>query len=57
MKGGHVSHAQLALDWILSSRKTLQIPCSDDAYISALKGAEQFLWAGHEMDVVYFYFL
>lgn len=52
VKGAHVSHVQLAEDWILSSRKLLQTPCSNSAYISALKGAQQFLWAGHEMDMV-----
>lgn len=52
VKGAQVSHLQLAEDWILSSRKLLQTPCSNSAYISALKGAQHFLWAGHEMDMV-----
>lgn len=52
VKGGHVTHAQLAENWLLNSCNILENPFSDSAYISALKGAEQFLWAGHEMDRV-----
>ncbi|XP_042755889.1 lysine-specific demethylase JMJ17 isoform X2 [Lactuca sativa] len=44
--------AQLAEEWLVRSCKILQMPYSSDAYASALKEAEQFLWAGSEMDPV-----
>ncbi|KAJ9550078.1 hypothetical protein OSB04_022621 [Centaurea solstitialis] len=52
VKGGHVTIAQLAEEWLLRSCKILQMPYSNDAYAGALKEAEQFLWAGSEMDPV-----
>ncbi|KAK3012539.1 hypothetical protein RJ639_009330 [Escallonia herrerae] len=52
VKGGHVTFAQLAEDWLLKSCKILQTPYTSDAYRDALKAAEQFLWAGSEMDPV-----
>ncbi|GFS37147.1 transcription factor jumonji (jmjC) domain-containing protein [Actinidia rufa] len=52
VKSGHVTLAQLAEEWLLSSCKILQSPYSREAYVKALKGAEQFLWAGSEMDPV-----
>ncbi|KAK2975102.1 hypothetical protein RJ640_018904, partial [Escallonia rubra] len=52
VNGGHVTFAQLAEDWLLKSRKILQTPYTSDAYRDALKAAEQFLWAGSEMDPV-----
>lgn len=52
VKGGHVSLAKLAEEWILRSSKIFQIPFSRDAYVNALKETEQFLWAGSEMDAV-----
>ncbi|XP_024995655.1 uncharacterized protein LOC112528803 isoform X4 [Cynara cardunculus var. scolymus] len=52
IKGGHMTIAQLAEEWLLRSCKILQMPYSNDAYASALKEAEQFLWAGSEMDPV-----
>lgn len=57
MKGGHVSLAKLAEEWLLRSSKIFQIPYSSDAYGNALKETEQFLWAGSEMDEVSFKFL
>lgn len=48
---------QLADKWLLKCNKILQSPYSSDAYINALKEAEQFLWAGHEMDPVSFNFV
>ncbi|RVX08994.1 hypothetical protein CK203_013818 [Vitis vinifera] len=54
VKGGHVSLAKLAEEWILRSSKIFQIPFSRDAYVNALKETEQFLWAGSEMDAVSF---
>ena len=54
VKGGQISLCQLAEEWLLRSCKILQIPYSSDAYINALKEAEQFLWAGSEMDPVSF---
>ncbi|KAK8584321.1 hypothetical protein V6N13_109707 [Hibiscus sabdariffa] len=52
VKGGHVTHAQLAEQWLSNSCKTLQSPFSGDTCTSLLKEAEQFLWAGAEMDSV-----
>ncbi|OVA13119.1 ARID/BRIGHT DNA-binding domain [Macleaya cordata] len=52
VKGCRVTHIQLAEDWILSSIKILQNSFSDAAYVSALREAQQFLWAGPEMDPV-----
>ncbi|KAI7981196.1 hypothetical protein LOK49_Contig61G00001 [Camellia lanceoleosa] len=40
VEGGHVTLAQLAEEWLLSSYKILQIPYSREAYIKALKEAE-----------------
>lgn len=52
VKGKQISLAQLAEEWLLSSCKILQLPFSASAYSSALKEAQQFLWAGPEMDAV-----
>ncbi|XP_057511416.1 lysine-specific demethylase JMJ17-like [Actinidia eriantha] len=52
VKRGQVTLAQLAEEWLLSSCKILQIPYSREAYAKAYKEAEQFLWAGSEMDPV-----
>ncbi|KAK4422610.1 Lysine-specific demethylase 5A [Sesamum alatum] len=52
VKGGHVTYLQLAEEWILRSCKILEHPYSRHAYVSAVEEAEQFLWAGHEMDLV-----
>ncbi|XWS49936.1 hypothetical protein CRYUN_Cryun12cG0045500 [Craigia yunnanensis] len=52
VKGALVSHVQLAEQWLLHSCKILQSPFSGDAYTNLLKEAEQFLWAGSEMDSV-----
>ncbi|KAF8412259.1 hypothetical protein HHK36_000220 [Tetracentron sinense] len=52
VKGELVTQAQVADGWLLSSSKIFQIPFSSDVYISAVMEAEQFLWAGHEMDAV-----
>lgn len=54
MKGAHVTHAQLAEQWFSQACKILQSPFSGDAYTILLKEAEQFLWAGAEMDSVSF---
>lgn len=43
---------QLAEEWILKSCKILENPYSSQAYISAIEEAEQFVWAGSEMDLV-----
>ncbi|GMH09395.1 hypothetical protein Nepgr_011236 [Nepenthes gracilis] len=51
-KGKQVTLAQLAEKWLLSSCKIFQHPFSADAYVKALKEAEQFIWAGEEMDPV-----
>ncbi|KAF6162208.1 hypothetical protein GIB67_008337 [Kingdonia uniflora] len=52
VKGGRATHAQLAEEWILSSFNIFLNEFSDAAYVDALKEAEQFLWAGSEMDPV-----
>lgn len=52
VKGCRATHVQLAEDWILSTIKILQSPFSDSAFGSALREAQQFLWAGPEMDPV-----
>lgn len=57
IKGGHVTLVQLAEEWLLKSCRILQMPYSSDTFANALKEAEQFLWAGSEMDPVSFIFL
>ncbi|KAA3468944.1 lysine-specific demethylase 5B isoform X2 [Gossypium australe] len=52
VKGAHVTHAQLAEQWLSQACKIFQSPFSGDAYTTLLKEAEQFLWAGAEMDSV-----
>lgn len=52
MKGDHATFAQLAEQWLVHCSKIIQDPFSRDAYCRALKEAEQFLWAGSEMDPV-----
>lgn len=52
VKGGHVMHLQLAEEWLLKSHEILKNPYTREAYACALKEAEQFLWAGSEMDLV-----
>ncbi|KAF5729995.1 lysine-specific demethylase 5B isoform X2 [Tripterygium wilfordii] len=50
VKSGNVTFGQLAEKWILRSCKISQNPYSADEYATLLKDAEQFLWAGYEMD-------
>ncbi|XP_019264663.1 PREDICTED: lysine-specific demethylase 5B isoform X1 [Nicotiana attenuata] len=52
VKGGCITHVQLAEKWLMKFSKLFQDPYSSDAYHRALKEAEQFMWAGHEMDPV-----
>lgn len=52
VKGGLISYAQLAEDWLSNSCHILEIPFANSAYANALKEAEQFLWADHDMDPV-----
>lgn len=52
MKGGDISYSQLAEDWLSHSCHILEIPFENSAYLSALKEAQQFLWADHDMDPV-----
>ncbi|KAH7550304.1 hypothetical protein JRO89_XS13G0168000 [Xanthoceras sorbifolium] len=52
VKGGRVTLSQLAEEWLLRSHKIFQNPFSSDACATLLKEAEQFLWAGSEMDLV-----
>ncbi|KAL9242822.1 hypothetical protein vseg_016785 [Gypsophila vaccaria] len=52
VKGKQVTLSHLAEEWLLGSSELLQIPFSSDAYGNALKKAQQFLWAGSEMDPV-----
>lgn len=52
MKGGQISYAQLAEDWLSNACQLFEMPFSNAAYKKALKEAEQFLWADHDMDPV-----
>lgn len=52
MKGGHATLAQLAEKWLSRSRKIIEHAFSSDDYTIQLEEAEQFLWAGSEMDPV-----
>ncbi|XP_015896152.3 lysine-specific demethylase JMJ17 isoform X2 [Ziziphus jujuba] len=52
VKSGQVTLTQLAEQWRMRSSKIFQNRFSRDAYVTALKEAEQFLWAGSEMDPV-----
>lgn len=54
MKGAPVTLDQLAAQWLLRSCKIFQNSFSSEAYAVVLKEAEQFLWAGSEMDPVSF---
>lgn len=56
VKSGQVTLTQLAEQWRMRSSKIFQNRFSRDAYVTALKEAEQFLWAGSEMDPVSLYF-
>ena len=57
MKGGQVTLNQLAEQWLKRWGKIFQNTYSRDIYVAALKEAQQFLWAGSEMDPVSFHFL
>lgn len=52
MTGGSITFAQLATEWLLHSSTILQNVFLTDAFVAALRKAEQFLWAGSEMDSV-----
>ncbi|XP_021895289.1 lysine-specific demethylase 5D-like [Carica papaya] len=52
VKGGHATLAQLAEKWLSRSRKIIEHAFSSDDYTIQLEEAEQFLWAGSEMDPV-----
>ncbi|GAB2224615.1 hypothetical protein Droror1_Dr00005377 [Drosera rotundifolia] len=52
VNGKKVTFAQVAEEWLLSSCKITQLPFSGDAYDKALRKAEQFIWAGEDMDPV-----
>ncbi|KAB1200329.1 Lysine-specific demethylase 5A [Morella rubra] len=52
VKGAPVTLDQLAAQWLLRSCKIFQNSFSSEAYAVVLKEAEQFLWAGSEMDPV-----
>lgn len=52
VKGKQMTLAQLAEEWLLNSCKIFQLSFSSNAYANALKEAQQFLWAGSEMDPV-----
>lgn len=54
VNGGHVSLAELAEQWLSRANKFFQHPYLGDACATLLKEAEQFLWAGPEMDPVSF---
>ncbi|KAF8033026.1 hypothetical protein BT93_D1803 [Corymbia citriodora subsp. variegata] len=52
VKGGHATLAHLARRWLSQSTNALKNPFSKDNYRKLLKEAEQFLWAGSDMDPV-----
>ncbi|KAJ4712113.1 Transcription factor jumonji (JmjC) domain protein [Melia azedarach] len=52
VKGGRVTMSQLAEEWLSRSCKIFQNLFSSDAYATLLREAEQFLWAGSELDQV-----
>ncbi|XAR70302.1 hypothetical protein NMG60_11027112 [Bertholletia excelsa] len=52
VKGRLVTFLQVAEEWRLRSCKILQVPYSPENYAKALREAEQFLWAGLDMDQV-----
>ncbi|XP_039134068.1 uncharacterized protein LOC120271455 isoform X1 [Dioscorea cayenensis subsp. rotundata] len=52
VKSGVITYAQLAEDWLSNACHILEIPFSNAAYTTALKEAEQFVWADHDMDPV-----
>ncbi|KAL6182188.1 hypothetical protein ACLB2K_043611 [Fragaria x ananassa] len=52
VKGGHASFAQLADQWLLRACKIFKSPFSREDYVNVLKEAEQFVWAGSEMNNV-----
>lgn len=49
-----MSQAQPANNWLLRASKVLDDAFSSVEYATLLKEAEQFLWAGSEMDRVSF---
>jgi hypothetical protein len=52
VKGSSITFTQLATEWLLQSSTILQNVFVTDASVTALRKAEQFLWAGSEMDSV-----
>ncbi|KAG9145128.1 hypothetical protein Leryth_008916 [Lithospermum erythrorhizon] len=52
VKGVFKTHSELAEEWLRKACKIFQMPYSVDVYDSTLKEAEQFLWAGSEMNSV-----
>lgn len=52
VNGSSITFTQLATEWLLQSSTILQNVFVTDASITALRKAEQFLWAGSEMDSV-----
>lgn len=52
MNGSSITFTELATEWLLQSSTILQNVFVTDASITALRKAEQFLWAGSEMDSV-----
>lgn len=52
VEGGRITLSHLAGNWLFRSSEVLNNLYSSDAFATLLKEAEQFLWAGHEMDLV-----
>lgn len=52
VNGSSITFTELATEWLLQSSTILQNVFVTDASITALRKAEQFLWAGSEMDSV-----
>nr|QEG03033.1 lysine-specific demethylase 5A isoform X1 [Cymbidium ensifolium] len=52
VKNGQVTFTELAEDWLSKACNLFEVPFSNNAYAAMLNEAEQFLWAGHEIDPV-----
>ncbi|CAM8881009.1 unnamed protein product [Rhodiola kirilowii] len=52
VKGAVVSYVDLAEEWVTKSSELFNNPFSSSSYAKALREAEQFIWAGSEMDHV-----
>lgn len=54
MIGADTTYVKLAKEWVMKSSELLNNKFSSSSYAKALREAEQFVWAGPEMDHVSF---